>query len=206
MFGFCLTTVALCWLAFVVTNNWETLPTILGLIVFGIGQGALVTLVFNVLVTAAPVELAGDVGSLRGTTQNLASAVGTAVAGALLVGRLGVSVGRAAVEHPELPPELVSQVDLDNVNFVSNDDLRELLELHHLGPPRSGGRRDRPQRTGAAACPTARAVDPGGSERGHDRACQPAATLQARGDPRPGSGRDLLTVRHDWRTALLGLD
>ncbi|HIT76180.1 MAG TPA: MFS transporter, partial [Candidatus Avipropionibacterium avicola] len=128
VFGFCLTTVALCWLAFVVTNNWETLPTILGLIVFGIGQGALVTLVFNVLVTAAPVELAGDVGSLRGTTQNLASAVGTAVSGALLVGMLGVSVGRAAVEHPELPPELVSQVDLDNVNFVSNDDLRELLE------------------------------------------------------------------------------
>lgn len=85
VFGFCLTTVALCWLAFVVNNNWETLPTILGLIVFGIGQGALVTLVFNVLVTAAPVELAGDVGSLRGTTQNLASAVGTAVAGALLV-------------------------------------------------------------------------------------------------------------------------
>ena len=31
-------------------------------------------------------KLAGDVGSLRGTTQNLAAAVGTAVAGALLVG------------------------------------------------------------------------------------------------------------------------
>ena len=53
--------------------------------VFGIGQGALVTLLFNVLVTASPKELAGDVGSLRGTTQNLAAAVGTAVAGALLV-------------------------------------------------------------------------------------------------------------------------
>lgn len=128
VFGFCLTTVALVWLAFVVNNNWETIPTILGLIVFGIGQGALVTLVFNVLVTAAPVELAGDVGSLRGTTQNLASAVGTAVAGALLVGMLGVSVGRAVVEHPELPPELVSQVELDQVNFVSNAELRALLD------------------------------------------------------------------------------
>ncbi len=128
VFGFVLTTVALTWLAFVVTNNWETLPTILGLFVFGVGQGALVTLVFNVLVTAAPKRLAGDVGSIRGTTQNLASAVGTALVGALLVTILGINVGRAVVEHPELPEDLVAQVDLDSVNFVSNDDLRVVLE------------------------------------------------------------------------------
>lgn len=127
MFSFALTTIALIWLSFVVTNNWETLPTILGLFVFGVGQGALVTLVFNVLVTASPKELAGDVGSVRGTTQNLASAVGTAVAGALLVGILSLNVVSSLVEHPELTPELVSQVDLDNVNFVSNDRLETVL-------------------------------------------------------------------------------
>jgi MFS family permease len=134
VFGFILTTAALVWLSIVVDNNWETLPTILGLFVFGVGQGALVTLVFNVLVTSAPVELAGDVGSLRGTTQNLASAVGTALAGALLVSLLGLGVGRAVVEHPELPPELVSQVDLDEVNFISNDDLRVVLERTDATP------------------------------------------------------------------------
>ncbi|MFE6994357.1 MFS transporter [Microbacterium sp. NPDC057659] len=128
LFSFALTTIALVWLSFVVTNNWETLPTILGLIVFGIGQGALVTLVFNVLVTAAPKELAGDVGSIRGTTQNLASAVGTAVMGAVLVTTLSFGIGSAVAEHPELPPELVAQVPLDNVNFISNDDLRAALE------------------------------------------------------------------------------
>ena len=132
--GFVLTTAALVWLSFVVDNNWETLPTILGLVVFGIGQGALVTLVFNVLVTAAPSELAGDVGSLRGTTQNLASAVGTAVAGALLVSLLGLGVARAVVEHPEMPPELVAQVDLDEVNFISNDDLRAVLAQTDAAP------------------------------------------------------------------------
>ncbi|UCN15349.1 MFS transporter [Cellulomonas iranensis] len=125
--GFALTTVALVWLSFVVTNNWETVPTVLGLVVFGVGQGALVTLVFNVLVSAAPRTLAGDVGSVRGTTQNLASAVGTALAGALLVTVLSVNVGRAVAEHVELPPSLVAQVDLDDVNFVSNDDLRAAL-------------------------------------------------------------------------------
>ena len=127
LFSFGLTTAALIWLAFVVTNNWETLPTILGLIVFGIGQGALVTLVFNVLVTAAPKHLAGDVGSIRGTAQNLASAVGTAVMGALLVTVLSASLASAADDHPDLPPELVEQVDLDNANFVSNDELRDVL-------------------------------------------------------------------------------
>ena len=127
MFSFTLSTAALVWLSFVVTNNWETLATIGGLIVFGIGQGALVTLVFNVLVTKAPKELAGDVGSIRGTTQNLASAVGTAVVGALLVTILSVNIGRAVTEHVELPEELVAQVPLDEVNFVSNDELRTVL-------------------------------------------------------------------------------
>ena len=127
MFSFGLTTLALVWLSLVVTNNWETLPTILGLFVFGVGQGALVTLVFNVLVTASPKELAGDVGSVRGTVQNLASAVGTAVAGALLVGILGANVSVAVASSVELPPELVAQVDLDNTNFVSNERLEEIL-------------------------------------------------------------------------------
>jgi len=68
------------------------------------------------------------VGSVRGTTQNLASAVGTAVLGALLVTILAFNVGTAVVNDVDLPPELVSQVDLDSVNFVSNDQLRTTLE------------------------------------------------------------------------------
>ncbi|PZQ88395.1 MAG: MFS transporter [Leifsonia xyli] len=128
MFGFILTTSALVWLSFVVTNNWETLPTILGLFVFGVGQGALVTLVFNVLVTAVPKTLAGDVGSIRGTTQNLASAVGTAVAGALLVGILSFNLSQALLTNTYLPEELVEKVSLENANFVSNDQLRTLLD------------------------------------------------------------------------------
>ncbi|MDR6754765.1 MFS family permease [Mycoplana sp. BE70] len=126
-YGFILCAIGLVWLAFVVRNDWSEWPVLLGLIVFGIGQGSLVTLVFNVLVTASPKELAGDVGALRGTTQNLASAVGTAVAGALLVGLLStVAIARIAAS-PELTPELQAQVDLDNINFVSNDRLETVL-------------------------------------------------------------------------------
>ena len=94
MAGFALCTVALLWLAWVVRNDWSAPVVMSGLILFGLGQGALVTLVFNVLVTAAPKELAGDVGSLRGTAQNLAAGAATAVAGALLVGLLGANVLR----------------------------------------------------------------------------------------------------------------
>jgi MFS family permease len=134
IFSFALTTIALVWLSIVVTNNWETVPTILGLIVFGIGQGALVTLVFNVLVTASPKELAGDVGSVRGTTQNLASAVGTAVAGALLVGILTANVVGALAGNADVPRSLVAQVDLDNTNFISNDRLNEVLSKTDATP------------------------------------------------------------------------
>jgi predicted MFS family arabinose efflux permease len=127
-YGFALCTVALVWLAFVMRNDWSEIPVLIGLVVFGIGQGSLVTLLFNVLVTASPKELAGDVGSLRGTTQNLAAVVGTAVAGALLVTLLSTIVLGKIAENPLLPKEIQSQVDLDNINFVSNDRLRTVLE------------------------------------------------------------------------------
>jgi predicted MFS family arabinose efflux permease len=126
-YGFILCTIALVWLAFVVRNDWSAGPVLIGLVLFGIGQGSLVTLLFNVLVTASPKELAGDVGSLRGTTQNLAAAVGTAVAGALMVGLLSAIVLGSVAATPKLTPELQAQVDLDSINFISNDRLQTVL-------------------------------------------------------------------------------
>lgn len=133
-YGFALCTVALLWLAFVVRNDWSEIPVLLGLVLFGIGQGSLVTLLFNVLVTASPKELAGDVGSLRGTTQNLAAAVGTAVAGALLVGLLSSIVVSNLAANPDLPKEIQSQVNLDSITFVSNDHLRSVMERTTASP------------------------------------------------------------------------
>ncbi len=126
--GFTLCVVALVYLAWVVRNDWSAVPVMFGLIAFGIGQGALVTLVFNVLVTAAPKELAGDVGSLRGTTQNLAAGVGTAISGALLVGLLTSAILYRVAENPSLPPAVLSQLDMDSINFVSNDRLLTIMQ------------------------------------------------------------------------------
>lgn len=116
------------WLAFVASNDWSVVPVIIGLITVGLGQGALVTLLFNVLVTAAPKALAGDVGSLRGVTQNLAAAVGTAVIGALVVAVLSINVMRAVTHNPLITSEVTAQVNLDNVNFLSNERLMERFE------------------------------------------------------------------------------
>jgi MFS family permease len=132
--GFGLCAAALLWLAFVVHNDWSSIPVLFGLILFGIGQGSLVTLLFNVLVTSSPKELAGDVGSLRGTTNNLAAAVGTAVSGALLVGLLSSSVMRQLAENPTLPIEIQSEVNLNNITFISNDQLAAVIEATSATP------------------------------------------------------------------------
>lgn len=139
--GFALCFVALLYLAWVIRNDWSAFAVMFGLIAFGIGQGALVTLVFNVLVTAAPKELAGDVGSLRGTTQNLAAGVGTAVAGALMVGLLSTMIMLRLADNPVLTADILGQLDLDRINFVTNDRLLEIM-----------------QRTGATAAQVAEAV------------------------------------------------
>jgi predicted MFS family arabinose efflux permease len=134
-YGFILCTVALLWLAFVVRNDLSAGPVLIGLVLFGIGQGSLVTLLFNVLVTSSPKEVAGDVGSLRGTTNNLASAVGTAVASALLVGLLSAIMLGNIAASPKLTPELQAQVDLDSINFISNERLQTVLAGTTATPP-----------------------------------------------------------------------
>jgi hypothetical protein len=115
-------------------NDWSDLSVVLGLMLVGLGQGALSTLLFNVLVTSSPKEFAGDVGALRGTVSNLAAAVGTAVTGALVVGILSANIQRALVDHPTIPPGLISKVDLDSVTFVSNDRLLEMMSRTSATP------------------------------------------------------------------------
>jgi MFS family permease len=125
--AFLLMAVALVLLATVVRNDWSTFAVILGMTMAGFGEGALITLLFNVLVSASPRELAGDVGSLRGTSNNLAAGVGTALAGALLVGVLGSSVHRELADNSSIPVELRSEVNLDAISFQSNAKLRGTL-------------------------------------------------------------------------------
>ena len=65
--------------------DWGTLMVIIGLVIAGIGEGTMLTLLFNVLVSASPKEFAGDVGALRGVVNNVSSALGAAFAGVVAV-------------------------------------------------------------------------------------------------------------------------
>jgi MFS family permease len=125
--GFVVVALALVLLAFTIKNDWGQAFVVLGLILLGLGQGSIVALVFNTLLSAAPKELAGDVGAWRGLVHNLSGSVGIAVASAFAVGILASTVATSVAEHPELPPALISQVDLDQVNFLTNGQVEAAL-------------------------------------------------------------------------------
>ena len=117
---------ALVLLAFTIRNEWVTPVVVLGLVLAGLGEGALLTLMFNVLVAASPRELAGDVGALRGVANNLSTALGTAFASVVAVSLLGLIV-TTSLNRSAIPDSLKTQVNLDNVNFVTNAHLKDVL-------------------------------------------------------------------------------
>jgi MFS family permease len=132
--AFIIVSIGLTLLAFTVSNDWGTPLVIVSLIVLGLGEGALIALLFNVLVTASPKELAGDVGALRGTVNNLSTALGTAFAGVVAVGLLSLFVMSNIADNPLLPPELKQQINLDNINFISNEQLDAALAATTAAP------------------------------------------------------------------------
>jgi len=133
-YAFVLVAVGVALLSVVIRNEWSTFLVIVSMILAGLGEGSLVTVLFNVLVTASPKELAGDVGSLRGTMNNLAAGVGTAVAGALVVGVLTAGIYRQLDQNPVIPRELASKLNLNSVPFITNDQLRSMLEKSPAAP------------------------------------------------------------------------
>ncbi|MCB1298811.1 MAG: MFS transporter [Microthrixaceae bacterium] len=125
--GFVVVAGALTLIAFSIRGDWGQLFIVTGLILLGLGQGAIVALVFNTLLSSAPKALAGDVGAWRGLVHNLSGSVGIAVASAFAVGMLASLAATAATEHPEISPELISEVNFDNTNFLTNDQLAQSL-------------------------------------------------------------------------------
>lgn len=132
--GFVVVASALTLLGFTVRGEWSQGFVVAGLILLGLGQGAIVALVFNTLLSAAPKQLAGDVGAWRGLVHNLSGSVGIAVATAFAVGILASSIATSAAEHPEISDELIAQVNFNEVNFVTNEALAELLASRATGP------------------------------------------------------------------------
>lgn len=132
--GFIVVAAALTLLAFTVRGEWSQGFVVAGLILLGLGQGAIVALVFNTLLSAAPKQLAGDVGAWRGLVHNLSGSVGIAVASAFAVGMLSSLLLSGAQEHPEISDELIAQVNFNEANFLTNEQLAEVLASRASGP------------------------------------------------------------------------
>lgn len=132
--AFLLVACGLALLGTTVRNDWSDAMVVLGLIVTGLGEGALATVLFKLLASTVPKDLAGDVGSVCGSTSFLGSGVGTALAAGLLVGVLGSSVQSHVSANPLISADLRAQFDLDSVSFVSNEQLLRALERANATP------------------------------------------------------------------------
>jgi MFS family permease len=110
-----------------IRNDWGAGVVILSMIIVGVGEGALTTLLFDLLFTNAASRMAGDIEPLCGTADYLAAGVGTALASALILALLSSSVSRQLSANPLFPVETRAQLSLDSVSFVSNDRLRNAM-------------------------------------------------------------------------------
>ncbi|WP_137844043.1 MFS transporter [Microbacterium sp. 2FI] len=126
--GFVVVAAALTLIAFTIRGEWGQFFIVVGLILLGLGQGSIVALVFNTLLSSAPKQLAGDVGAWRGLVHNLSGSIGIAVASAFAVGILAVTLQTSADEHPEISPELISEVNINDADFLTNAQLEAVLE------------------------------------------------------------------------------
>jgi MFS family permease len=131
--SFSLVTVGSILLAFTVGNQWSTPMVIVGLVIVGLGEGAMLTLLFNVLVSASPKELAGDVGALRGVVNNVSSALGAAFSSVVAVGLLSLFIV-SAFNQSTLPQTLRTEINFDQIDFVTNEQLDEVLSETSVTP------------------------------------------------------------------------
>ncbi len=125
--GFVLVASALSLIALTISNEWGQLTIVLGLIMLGLGQGAIVALVFNTLLSASPKELAGDVGAWRGLVHNISGSVGISVATVFAVSLLSMLILTNASASPVITPEIIDQLNFDNVNFITNEEVENIL-------------------------------------------------------------------------------
>jgi MFS family permease len=115
-------------------GRWSDVPVIIGMVLVGLGVGALSTLLFKFLVTRASTDPAEDVTTLCNSANSFASAIGTALASALVIGMLSASVQGKLLQSPAAA-DLKQQINLSNVSFVSNDRLRKALSRTDATPP-----------------------------------------------------------------------
>ena len=107
------------------------------LLLAGLGIGALASQLGAVTVSAVPDELSPEVGGLQNTATNLGAAIGTALAGSLLITALTTSFLQSIAENPAVPEEVTSQATVQlegGVPFLSDAALQDALVRAGVDP------------------------------------------------------------------------
>jgi EmrB/QacA subfamily drug resistance transporter len=100
------------------------------LLLAGLGIGALASQLGAVTVSAVPDELSPEVGGLQNTATNLGAAIGTALAGSILITALTASFLQGVEQNPAIPAQVKSQANVQlaaGVPFMSDSDLEAAL-------------------------------------------------------------------------------
>ncbi|MEO8518098.1 MAG: MFS transporter [Dermatophilaceae bacterium] len=108
------------------TAKIVTVPLLLA----GLGVGALASQLGAVTVSAVPDEQSPEVGGLQNTATNLGAALGTALAGSILIAALSTAFLAGIEDNPAIPQEVSSQASIQlasGVPFTSDADLQAAL-------------------------------------------------------------------------------
>ena len=103
-----------------------TVPMLLA----GMGIGALASQLGSVTVSSVPDEESAEVGGLQNTVTFMGAAVGTALAGAILMSALTTSFFNGIEGNPEVPDDLSAQAEVQlssGVPFIPDSQLEDAL-------------------------------------------------------------------------------
>jgi EmrB/QacA subfamily drug resistance transporter len=107
------------------------------LLLAGLGIGALASQLGAVTVSAVPDELSPEVGGLQNTATNLGAAIGTALAGSILITALTTSFLQGVQANPAIPEQVESQATVQlagGVPFLSDIALQDALTQAGVSP------------------------------------------------------------------------
>ena len=107
------------------------------LLIIGSGLGAMASQLGSVTVSAVPVEQSGEVGGLQNTGSQLGAAIGTALAGAILISALSTAFLTSVQNNPDIPTHLATKAQANlagGIPFLSDKQLKAALDDAHVRP------------------------------------------------------------------------
>jgi hypothetical protein len=106
----------------------------LGLLLTGLGAGSANTVLANALVASSPRAVAGEVGAVRGTVNNLGGALGASISGVALAAALSAALAGGLATAAASGDALRGPLAGGQIGFVTDRQLERLLAVAGVTP------------------------------------------------------------------------